>query len=129
MSRSVIGAAAVAAGLLFAGEAAACSCVRVDRATVIARADVAFQGVILRAHRSADGRRVVAQVRVTRSIKGRLPARVTVTSSAVPGMCGYPLPVGAELDFAGRFDDAGRLGVGMCGMVPLNPRPPWVPSR
>lgn len=126
MSRSVVAAAAVVVGLLVAGDASACSCVRVDRATVIAEAKVAFRGVIVDSHHSADGRSVVARVRVLRSIKGRVPRHVTVTSVDVPGLCGYPLRVGAELDFAGRFDAAGRLGVGMCGMVPLNspsPRP------
>lgn len=126
MSRSVVAATAVVAGLLVAAEASACSCVRVDRATVIAEAEVAFRGVIVETHRSADGGSVVARVRVLRPIKGRVPRHVVVTSVDVPGLCGYPLRLGAELDFAGRFDADGRLGVGMCGMVPLNsatPRP------
>jgi hypothetical protein len=123
----MIAVATMIAGVWLPSAATACSCVRVDRASVLERSAVAFRGVIVRAARSADGRRVVAQVRVIHRLKGRTAAHVTVTSVTAAGMCGYPLPVGAELDFAGRFDADGELPVGMCDMVPLNPHP-W-PDR
>lgn len=123
MSKSMIVAAVVAAAFAVAPEALACSCARVDRATVLDRAEVAFRGEIEASGPSADGGSVVARVRVIRMIKGEAPTFVTVTSVAVPGLCGYPLTVGAELDFAGRFGDDGHLAVNMCGMVPLNPHP------
>lgn len=123
MSKSMIVATALAAVLAVAPEAIACSCARVDRATVLERSAVAFRGRIEASRPSSDGRRVVARVRVTRMIKGEAPPLVTVTSVATPGLCGYPLIVGAELDFAGRFGGGGRLEVNMCGMAPLNPHP------
>lgn len=128
MSKSMIVAVAMAAAFAAAPEAIACSCARVDRATVLDRAEVAFRGEIETSAPSADGRSVVARVRVVRMIKGEAPTFVTVTSVAVPGLCGYPLIVGAELDFAGRIGDDGRLAVNMCGMVPLNPSPRPAPS-
>ncbi len=128
MSKTMFFAVAFAAALVVAPAAIACSCVRVDRATVLGRAEVAFRGEIETSRPSADGRSIVARVRVVRMIKGEAPSFVTVTSVAVPGLCGYPLIVGAELDFAGRFDGDGHLAVNMCGMVPLNPRPRPGPS-
>mgnify|MGYP000843926750 FL=1 len=123
MRRGTIGAVALAVGLLASGSVLACSCRPVSREAVIERAEVAFRGEIVASGKTRDGREVVARVRVISPIKGRVPAMVTVTSTAVAGRCGYPLHPGATLDFAGRLDERGRMGVGMCGMVPLNASP------
>ncbi|NLH83041.1 MAG: hypothetical protein GX458_19690 [Phyllobacteriaceae bacterium] len=120
---------AVGIGLGWADAASACSCVRVDRQTVIDREPIAFRGVVESARPSDDGRRVVASVRVVRTIKGRVPRVVTVTSTTIPGLCGYPLNPGADLVFAGRPNAAGAFDVGMCTMVPLNPSPRRMPPR
>lgn len=123
MMRRAIGAMVLAVGLVASGSALACSCARVSREAVIEAAEVAFRGEIVSSRTSSDGRSVAARVRVVAPIKGRVPSMVTVTSTAVPGMCGYPLHEGATLDFAGRLVGRSRMGVGMCGMVPLNPSP------
>lgn len=123
MMRRTIGAVVLFVGLVAAGAASACSCVRISREVVLERATVAFRGEIVSSETTRDGRRVVARVRVLEPLKGRVPRMVTVTSTAVPAMCGYPLHLGATLDFAGRLDGRGRMSVGMCGMVPLNPSP------
>lgn len=123
MMRRAIGAMGLVVGLVASGSALACSCARVSREAVIERAEIAFRGEIVSSRLTADGREAVARVRVIETIKGRVPGMVTVRSTAVPAMCGYPLHLGARLDFAGRLDSRGHMGVGMCGMVPLNPSP------
>lgn len=129
MSLRLFVAVGLAVGIGFGavGEASACSCARVGRQAVLDRVPVAFHGVIESARPSSDGRQVVARVRVVRAIKGRVPRVVTVTSVAIPGLCGYPLNPGAALDFAGLPDAAGVLDVNMCTMVPLNPSPRRLP--
>ncbi len=103
--------------------AAACSCAPATREEILAGAEVAFQGRVEAVTPSEDGTRDVVSVRVTKPFHGIVAREIIVTTSRIPGLCGYPMEVGKSYDFAGKHDPAtDTLGVNMCAMVPLNPR-------
>jgi hypothetical protein len=98
----------------------ACSCAPMTREAMIASADAAFAGRVIRIWRSADGENVFARVLVTARFKGAVRERATVTTSAYPTMCGYALERGRSYDFAAHRARRGMLAISICSMVPMN---------
>jgi hypothetical protein len=106
---------------LAAETASACSCVKLNRGQVIEQSEVAFTGTARSTGVTRDGRLMVAVVNVTERIKSRIPKRVSVVTINEPSLCGYPMQVGRNYGFAGRFEKRDRIDVSMCTMVPMNP--------
>ena len=105
---------------LGAPPALACSCAPMTRDQVIAQAEQAFRGKVQAVSVSHNGKNDGATVVVTSRYKGEIPDRVLVITTREPAMCGYPMTIGKDYDFAGTIDDRGRMQVNMCVMVPLN---------
>jgi hypothetical protein len=115
--------AAASLMLLACGSTAnACSCIPVAVDDVLARAEIAFRGRVTATRIIDGGRRLTARVAVTEKIKSRVSARMVVTTSNQPGLCGYPMFEGRVYLFAGSRGRDGALAINMCTMIPLNSR-------
>lgn len=90
--RFIVAIAAVS--LALAADALACSCVRVDLARDLPRADGAFVGTLLAV--TPRGNEAVFRFRVEQVYKGEIENRVEVVSARFGAACGLELPVGAR---------------------------------
>ncbi|MER2606849.1 MAG: hypothetical protein ABTQ29_13530 [Siculibacillus sp.] len=122
---SLVRLLALAAALAAPPTAAnACSCMPLDRAAILSRSDLVFDGRIVAVAPRSGTDDAVAVVRVENRIKGRVGRTVRVISDTRPGLCGWPLFPGTVQTFAGRRGPDGAVRVGMCAMAPLNPLGP-----
>ena len=114
----VVALAAVAAS---AEPAGACSCVRQDPRTSLARSDAAFVGTLLERREgpgpiqsSADP--VTLVFKVERAVKGRLPATIEVTTAADGASCGVEAKIGQRIGlFLAR--ESGRWTSSLCAQL------------
>lgn len=83
-----------AVSLALAGDALACSCIPVNLARDLPRADGAFVGTLL--SRQERGNQAVFRFRVEQVYKGDIENRVEVVSARGGAACGLELPVGAR---------------------------------
>ena len=96
-------AVAVATGVSVAapGDAAACSCVRIDARAWLARADAAFIGTLVERRVEDDllghPRSAVSTFRVERALKGTLREFVDVESEALGASCGLEVEPGQSI--------------------------------
>jgi hypothetical protein len=114
-----IAALALLGGLVFAGEAAACSCVPLKRGEMVRQADAAFAGLLVKVvPRGRD--RAVFRYRVRRVLKrgpgirrGRV---VAVRGTRGSAACGLPARTGRRYGLAlSRVE--GRWTAGSCSLL------------
>jgi hypothetical protein len=83
------------AGLALAADASACSCLPVDLARDLPRADGAFVGTVL--ERRTTEASVLLLFRVEQAYKGDIDARIEVETARDGASCGLDLPVGERV--------------------------------
>jgi hypothetical protein len=97
-----------------AGDALACTCVPVDLARDLPRADGAVVGTVLQRHSSAAERRYL--LRVEQVYKGDINNRIEVVTAANGAACGLELAIGQRVGLLlDRSGGAWRSGI--CSQV------------
>lgn len=129
---ALIGAATAAAD-----QASACSCAFSPTASVIERADVAFEGEVVDVDPEAPcadpdqrGQRPLWchkawRLRVLTPLKGQ-PGNVVTLYSGLP--CGYPFTKGERLKVVAWYTPDRRLRTGMCAMFSANRKEMGIPE-
>jgi hypothetical protein len=120
---SIAAIAAVLLGLVFAGSASACSCVRSTPAESLARSDAAVVGRLLAVEPigtappgAGEGRFEYRILRVYRGATLRRGAILTLRSSLSGAACGLPQRIGRRYGlFLGRA--GGRWQASLCSVV------------
>ncbi len=95
MTRLAVLLAALAAGLVLAGAALACSCAPVDARDALERSDGAIVGTLT--ERVVDGEEAVHTFQVETAVKGAIGATVNVRSHRDGATCGLEIPVGGRV--------------------------------
>ena len=106
--------AAVAAALVTAASALACTCAPVDLERDLPRADGAFIGTVL--ERRASGMEVVLLFRVEQVYKGDINDRVEVVTAGDSAACGLAAQVGERVGLLLERDGADWRS-GLCSQV------------
>jgi hypothetical protein len=107
--------AVVAAGLVLAAQASACTCLPVNLERDLPRADGAFVGTVLAASPRGDDE-AVYRFRVEQVYKGDIENRIDVVSTRDSAACGLELPVGERVGLL--LDREGVTWHGsLCGQV------------
>ena len=96
MSRLKLAALAL---LALAGQAQACSCVRMAPEGFRAQADVILYGRVVSATRAPDGGAVRAKVRVLHPVKGKTAKVITVQTGPHSAACGIDLTPGTGAEY------------------------------
>jgi hypothetical protein len=109
----LFGAILLSAAFL-AQPAFACSCLPPTEASVLADADVALEGTVLRVRRvgGVNGK-LFATIRVTRALKGKLPRRVIVETNGNSAACGVGFERGQSVRF-GAAKSGRNYSTGLC---------------
>src|SRR5688500_10287108 len=113
MRRALLGALLLSAGVV--SDALACSCAGRDARSMLAASRTACTGVV--ESRVSDGQEAVYVVRIEREVKGDLPERVELTTSAHGASCGLENGVGDRLGLALRDEPGPRMAAGLCDTV------------
>lgn len=103
-----------AAVLALAADALACSCLPVDLARDLPRADGAFVGTLLARHERGD--EAVFRFRVEQVYKGEIEDRIDVVSARDGAACGLELPAGERVGLL-LERDGGSWRSGLCSQV------------
>lgn len=90
-----------AAAAVFSSPALACRCENLTRAQAIARADLVFEGRVLRVRTERDS--VYADIETLRPLKGSVPRRIEVGSRRSAAACGVIFKQGQRSVFAVSF--------------------------
>jgi len=112
--------AALAAGALSITPALACKCEKLSRTQATARADVAFEGRVVRVR--VEGSQVYTEIETSRPLKGAVPRRVELGSRRSAAACGVMFREGQRLTFAARFAEQ-QFTTNSCLMNAVNSRP------
>ena len=115
------GLAALAAGLLSAQAALACSCLPASREELRRRSVLSFDGRVVGVKPSASGSAVAATVQVVRRLKGRAGTMLTVHSRQSSAACG----VGGALTQAQRSGALLEFNVTRNSSEPDLPKGAW----